>query len=465
MLTFYELKNRFNGDIMIRQLIISLVSLLICLTVMGITLIAAPPPQPPEGELYVVQAEDWLSKIAEKYYNEASAYPLIVVATGLKANSDASFAYITNPNLLEVGQKLWIPARPPGYVLATTQAQDILAPAVELNLLGAQALAFSPDDTLLGIGGTQEIQVWDTQNWQLRWSAPQTDSIRKIAFSPDGQRVASAGFDGTAKLWEANTGQQIAQLTYGHWVFGLDFSSDSQMWATGSLDGKAVLADAVTGQPIKEFKYVLGVHDLALSPTGPWLAVMLSQDWGPGQVIVWDILTEEQRKLAEFRLWAYSNVAFSPDGQWLAAGLAGDDRVVAVWQTQTWPEVARLDVAGGVVDRLKFSPDGRLLAGLVTNFGDFEGRVWIWDVATWRLVSKIDLPDVTWDLAFSPDGRRLAVGLGQERTFEWQLWDIGAGTLEVRVPGHASVVEFSHDGRRIAIVGQGVQVWDFAGGE
>lgn len=152
-----------------------------------------------------------------------------------------------------------------------------------------------------------------------------------------------------------------------------------------------ILADAVTGQPIKEFNHGLGVQDLALSPTGPWLAVMLNQDWGPGQVIVRDILTEEQRSLVEFRLWAYSNVAFSPDGQWLAAGLAGDERVIAIWQTQTWPEVARLDVEGGIIDQLEFSSDGRWLAGL-ESFDERSRRIWVWEVPTWRLVSKMELP-------------------------------------------------------------------------
>jgi WD40 repeat protein len=62
-------------------------------------------------------------------------------------------------------------------------------------------------------------------------------------------------------------------------------------------------------------------------------------------------------------------------------------------------------------------------------------------------------------LAFSPDGRRLAIGLGQERTFEWQLWDVEQGTLLVRIPGHTSAIKFSHDGRYIAAAGDVVKVW------
>jgi WD40 repeat protein len=302
--------------------------------------------------------------------------------------------------------------------------------------------------------------------------------VNKATFSPDGQRLALIGDGGHpyghAYLWEANTGQPINQLHYDRQVWSLDFSADSRLWATGSVvDGKVILADAVTGQPIREFNHVLGVHDLALSPTGPWLAAMLSQDWGPSQVIVWDILTEEKRSLAEFRLWAYSNVAFSPDGQWLAAGLAGDERVVAIWQTQTWPEAARLDVEGGIIDQLEFSSDGRLLAGL-ESFDERSRRIWVWQVPTWRLVSKIYLPDVSLHLAPSPTcsgpcSRWLTFGLkhGTEQppTYEGQLWDVVSGILVARMSptDQNPTPVFSHNGRRIATGGEVVKVWELAG--
>lgn len=70
---------------------------------------AAPPEQPPEGNVYVVQADDWLSKLAGKFYGDIFAYPAIVEATNAKAAEDNSFAIIDNPDLIEIGQKLWIP--------------------------------------------------------------------------------------------------------------------------------------------------------------------------------------------------------------------------------------------------------------------------------------------------------------------------------------------------------------------
>lgn len=461
---------------MIRQIIQSVVSAMVWLSFIATVIAAAPPPQASTGDVYIVQAEDWLSKIAEKYYGDILAYPAIVAATNAKASSDASFAYIANPDFIEVGQKLWIPADHSTFS-STAPAQEILTPVAELNFLGATFLAFSSDDQLLALGNLQEIQVWNTQIWQLGWSAPIADgleSVAQVAFSPDSQRLAlvgDAGYaNGRAYLWEANTGQLLNQLHYDRQVWSLDFSADSHLWATGSLDGKVILADAVNGQPIKEFNHGLGVQNLALSPTGPWLAVMLNQDWGPAQVMVWDTLTEEQRSLAEFRLWAYSNVAFSPDGQWLAAGLAGDERVVAIWQTQTWPEVARLDVKGGIIDQLEFSSDGRLLAGL-ESFDERSKRIWVWEVPGWRLVSKMELPNVSLNLAPSPIcagpcNRWLTFGLkqGTEQppTYEVQLWDVVSGAFVAQMPFTYQLV-FSHNGQRIATGGEVVKVWELVG--
>jgi hypothetical protein len=68
------------------------------------------PGQPRGGESYIVQADDWLSKLADKFYGDILAYPAIWQATNAKAVGDDSFAMIEDPDLIELGQKLWIPA-------------------------------------------------------------------------------------------------------------------------------------------------------------------------------------------------------------------------------------------------------------------------------------------------------------------------------------------------------------------
>ncbi|MFZ5916932.1 MAG: substrate-binding domain-containing protein [Chloroflexota bacterium] len=69
---------------------------------------AAPVKQ--EGQAYTVQKDDWLWKLAEKYLGDPYAYPAIALATNAKHAEDDTFALIWNMDLIEVGDKLWIPS-------------------------------------------------------------------------------------------------------------------------------------------------------------------------------------------------------------------------------------------------------------------------------------------------------------------------------------------------------------------
>jgi hypothetical protein len=89
---------------------------IVALAVLSLTIgvaLAAPSRQGASGQVYVVLKDDWLSKIAEKYYGDRLAYPRIVEATNAKAAQDSSFVAIKNPDLIEIGQKLWIPEAAP----------------------------------------------------------------------------------------------------------------------------------------------------------------------------------------------------------------------------------------------------------------------------------------------------------------------------------------------------------------
>lgn len=101
-----------------------IVVLVLSLTV-GVVL-AAPPGQEAGGQACVVQKDDWLSKIADKYYGDMFAYPIIVEATNARAAEDSSFAAIENPDLIEIGQKLWIPEVSPAPPAAGGLAPDAL---------------------------------------------------------------------------------------------------------------------------------------------------------------------------------------------------------------------------------------------------------------------------------------------------------------------------------------------------
>jgi iron(III) transport system substrate-binding protein len=83
------------------------------------------------GQEYVVQADDWLSKLAEKNYGDVLAWPVIWKATNTMAETDDSFAVIPDPNIIEVGQKLWIPDESAAAGLLEEFATERSAASVE----------------------------------------------------------------------------------------------------------------------------------------------------------------------------------------------------------------------------------------------------------------------------------------------------------------------------------------------
>ena len=84
------------------------------------------------GTVYTVQAADALSKLADKYYGDANAWPAIWLATNAKSEEDSSFRAFDNPNLLVVGQQLWIPPAEEAAQLASqyrAERESVLAAA------------------------------------------------------------------------------------------------------------------------------------------------------------------------------------------------------------------------------------------------------------------------------------------------------------------------------------------------
>jgi WD40 repeat protein len=335
-------------------------------------------------------------------------------------------------------------------------------------------LAFAPDDSQLAAGdGHGAIRVCGTTAWQLDLEVDHDDSIRALAFSPDGQQLASGSFDRTARLWDTGSGEQLAEIAHGYWVYGLAFSPDGRWLASGGLGGALYVLEIAAGQQEQLWSEPeLGVHYLAFSPDGHWLAAVLSGSWGPGRVQVWDTQSHAPTVLAEFDGVAYSNLDFSPDGRYLAAGL-GSGGPLTVWDTSDWQVEAELtascsDIPVGAPNIVAVSPNGQRLAAVISNCPGERGLISIWDTSDWVQATRVEAEDVIFAAAFSPDSLSLAVGLGQgiehSPLNEAQLWDVASGTLVARMPHNQQVVAlaFSHDGQWLASgsADRTVRVWD-----
>jgi WD40 repeat protein len=266
--------------------------------------------------------------------------------------------------------------------------------------------------------------------------------VADVAFSPDGQRIASASSDETVRIWDAVNGAELAVLV-GH-------------------DERAV---------IRGFKCV------AFSPDGRLIATGSYDE----TIRIWDGNSYAQLRVLRGHEDSIASVAFSPDSQRIVS--TSSDKTVRVWDAENGTQLLAFYGHKDDVNTANFSPDGKRIAS--------GSGIWVrlqeWDISddvtghTWDCTVRLWDPDNGKEhailqghdsgicsLAFSPDGNRLVTG-SYDKTI--RIWDASSGRQLAVLRGHEAAVgalALSHDGRRIVSGAGGwpiegdssVRVWD-----
>ncbi|WP_181139242.1 WD40 repeat domain-containing protein [Streptomyces sp. Ru72] len=269
---------------------------------------------------------------------------------------------------------------------------------------GSGALAFSPSDDLIATGELNQVRLWDSATGRPVGEPLVGDDshVKCLAFSPQGDLLASGYNDGTLRLWNPATGWPVGEPHSGHdsQVQCLAFSPDGQLLASLDDDGSVRLWNPVTGRPVGEplAGHESRVYSLAFSPDG------LLATGNIHKVQLWDPTIGTR---VSNIIWDYDGVvtclAFSPDGHLLATG--DNSGSLRLWHPATGRSMgAPLGNHTSPVNCVAFSPDGRLLASADGS------TVRLWDPNTRCMVGDaFNSPHPVVDfVAFSREGRVLA---------------------------------------------------------
>jgi WD40 repeat protein/serine/threonine protein kinase len=344
---------------------------------------------------------------------------------------------------------------------------------------GERTTAFSPDGRFfvaarnaLSERGVFVLSIWDTQSGQetVMPTDPEhiehTGAITSLAFSRDGQILATASMDYSIRLWNFVTRQRVATLQ-GHLneVWSLAFSPDGQTLISGGKDGEIKLW--TTRRPSKEDTFADVRLPLGFSRNGQTLAGLTREN----TVVFLNLATgepEEQFHLEQperergRRVFRPAASAFvSEDLRTLA--YAREDGTIRLWNPPTG-ETNTLKVADGPVELVALSPDGQQL---IVRRRDRSLR-------KWDVPSGTNIPwraDV-YRAIYSPDGRTLA-SFGSTNAV--QLWDPATLTLRANLVWEEPAAfgfspppaAFSSDGQLLAVVDQDdtIRLWNTRTGQ
>ena len=297
--------------------------------------------------------------------------------------------------------------------------------AVEVSVTGIdEPVVF----TATAISSSLDVAYIDSLETDPNPNDPTMNRVYGVSFSPDGTTLASAHGDRTVRMWDVET-RELKHTLGGSLVHGsierrghryaahsVAFSPDGNILASGGRGGRVLLWDTNRGR-LKQFmlRHAGTVWSLAFSPDGNTLAAATEG----GYVYIYDVsnLRSVERK---YRLRAHSerawSVAFSPDGEFLAS--SGGDALVRLWDHETGRIIRTLRGHEEQVLSVAFG------AGDTLASGSADGTVRLWDVETRSSRTLSGHTDWVFGVAFHPNGEILA-STGKDMSV--RLWDTTFG--------------------------------------
>ena len=319
--------------------------------------------------------------------------------------------------------------------IAPSDATPLPLLATQPSIPAFDIFAFQPGGKLLATvspGEADQIMLWDIDSGDDRILPGYSDGVTGIAFSPNGQILASANRRGQIRLWDVATGK--VRVTLGdvtaEAVEDIVFGANGRLMASKSEDATVRIWDTQAGTLLSVWDAATqGVVTLAFSADG----TVLAGGCQDGDVILWDVKRKQIRSTLSVGTGSpVTNLVFNRFGSTMAS-VTADGRVALIdWRHVTLKHV--LEDGQAAVTGAAFTPDGASLASVSA-----DSFIRLWDLSNGTLLSRFSDGSGTalTGLMISADGHTLAT---VAQNFTIFLWDLSWGDLRHVLVAHSAPV-------------------------